>query len=107
MATLKELLLAEDPPPAVHRTTGVLAVHYGFVCASGTGLGASVLSKEGIKFRMGLWSASQTEEETGNWKEFSNLVITLEKEGEQGNLENIIVYFFTDSSTVEGCIYKG
>ncbi len=42
-----------------------------------------------------------------NWREFKNVVESLEEEAESGRLENSSVYFFTDNTTVESALYKG
>jgi hypothetical protein len=65
-----------------------------------------MLSKKGIKYRIGLWG-KEDEDESSNWKEFENQVEALEQEATEGNLTNALVYFFTDNSTVESCLYKG
>jgi hypothetical protein len=64
------------------------------------------LTAKGIKYWMGLWGADD-EGESSNWKEFENQVESLEHEAMEGNLTNAMVYFFTDNSTVESCLYKG
>jgi hypothetical protein len=84
----------------------VYEIFYGFGDASGKGFGSTMLSKKGIKYRIGLWG-SDDEDESSNWKEFENQVEALEHEGAEGNLTNAMVYFFTDNSTVESCLYKG
>ena len=49
----------------------------------------------------------EIKEEPRNWKEFENLVSTLEAEGAKGNLDNVATFSFIDSSTVEAVLYKG
>ena len=46
--------------------------------------------------------------QSSNWRdEFTNIVESLEDEGNMGNLINAEVFMFTDNSTVEACTDKG
>jgi hypothetical protein len=103
---LGELLSAPSPPLVVIRSNFVYEIFYGFGDASGKGFGSTMLSKRGIKYRIGLWGDDE-ESETSNWKEFQNQVEALEEEALGGHLANAMVFFFTDNSTVEACLYKG
>ena len=103
---LAELLSSDMPPLVTVRSNVACEIFYGLGDASGKGFGSTMLSKKGIKYRIGLWG-SDDEGESSNWKEFKNQVEALEHEAEEGNLSNAIVYFFTDNSTVESCLYKG
>jgi hypothetical protein len=103
---LKELLSSKEPPLVTLRTNSVYEVVYGFGDASGKGFGSTMLSSRGIKYRIGLWGADD-EDESSNWKEFENQVEALEQEAADGNLANSMVFFYTDNSTVESCLYKG
>ena len=55
---------------------------------------------------MGVWVHDE-QAESSNFREFENVVMTLEAEGRKGNLDDTMLFFFTDNSTVEGAIYKG
>jgi len=79
---------------------------YGFADASGSGFGSTVLSDKGVRFRMGTWE-KDVESNSSNWKEFENLVESLEADGEAGLLDGASLFLATDNSTVEGCLYKG
>jgi hypothetical protein len=103
---LSELLSSETPPLVTVRSNKVYEIFYGFGDASGKGFGSTMLSKKGIKYRIGLWGIDD-EDESSNWKEFENQVEALEEEAAEGSLTNALVYFFTDNSTVEACLYKG
>jgi hypothetical protein len=46
-------------------------------------------------------------DESSNFREFRNVVESLEDEGESGRLKDCRVFFCTDNSTVESAIYKG
>ena len=104
--SLIELLSSPRPPLVTVRTNTVYEIFYGFGDASGKGFGSTRLTTKGIKYRIGLWG-SDDESESSNWKEFENQVEALEQEARDGNLTNATVYFFTDNSTVESCLYKG
>ena len=65
-----------------------------------------MLSSKGTRFQIGTWD-SETEEESSNFREFENIVETLEAKEADKNLENALVYLFTDNSTVEAAVYKG
>ena len=103
-------LLAIMEPPVVPRVSirlkTILSVVYGFGDASGTGLGATFTCGNGFNYRIGVWGTSE-ESESSNWKEFTNVVDSLEEEAEAGNLGDAEVFMFTDNSTVEACSQKG
>jgi hypothetical protein len=104
--SLGELLSSSKPPLVTVRTNVVYKILYGFGDASGKGFGSTMVTTNGIKHRIGLWGADD-ESELSNWKEFKNQVEALEQEALDGNLTNVMVYFFTDNPTVESCLYKG
>ena len=98
----------------------MVQVYYGFGDAPEKQFGATIshdynckarLSNElehccGVRFCIGLWSASE-EEESSNYKELSNLVQTITTETTAGRLRDCEFFLFTDNSTAEGCFYKG
>jgi hypothetical protein len=112
---LTSLMRSELPPLRVVRPTRAVQVLYGFGDASGkqyattvteapaTGVGGS---PQGIRYRMGLWSASE-QEESSNFKEFSNLVGDMEDDARAGRLRGCEFFMFTDNSTTESCFYRG
>ena len=86
------LALSSDPETPVindgrKSTTMVL---YGFVDASGQGFRSFITTGEGIKYRIGTWGSDE-DSTSSNWKEFSNLVSTLEQEAQSGNLDNTLM----------------
>ena len=101
------LFSLETPPEVPVRVRAVLVAVYGFGDASGTGFGSTIQRSDGIGYRIGVWSESETDEESSNWREFTNVVETLEEEAQSGSLSSTEVYFFTDNSTVESAIFKG
>ena len=81
--------------------TSVVPAFYGFRNASGKQFGSTVSKvydskaklsdnqsdSSGLAFRIGIWTTKQ-ESETPNYKEFGNLVDTVEVEGASGQLKN-------------------
>ena len=59
-----------------------------------------------MRYRIGIWDRL-TEDESSNFREFENVVLSLEEKAEQGRLDDSLVFFFTDNSTVEAALYKG
>lgn len=96
-----------DVPPVINtRTKNVSLIIYGFVDASKPGFGAMLDSGNKLKYRIGIWGRD-SEDESSNWREFANLVETLESEASTGILYQSTVILATDNSTVEACLYKG
>ena len=60
-----------------------------------------------LNVRIGVWSESEESENSSNWKEFGNAIDAIEHEGREGRLKNAMIFFATDSTTVEGAIDKG
>jgi hypothetical protein len=95
-----------DPPKIHDRSTKIQIVRYGFGDASGSGFGSIMETSEGLKSRIGVWGYDDSEE-SSNFKEFENVVTTIEEEVMAGTLKGAMLYFFTDNSTVEGALAKG
>jgi hypothetical protein len=106
LEALESLLEAETPAEVVLRASGVFTILYGFVDASGKGFGSTVLGKGGIRYHIGTWDGD-TEESSSNFRQFKNVVCSLEAEAEAGNLDGAIVFLCTDNSTVEAALVKG
>ena len=103
---LSRMFQPESPPEITIRVSKVLFIYFGFGDASGVGFGSSLLSKEGLDYRVGIWSYAESEE-SSNCREFTNLVETMEEEAQSGNLSSSEIFFFTDNSTVESAIFHG
>ena len=103
---LSSMFGGKDPPVVRLRSKSIVTVVCGFGDASGTGLGATFTCGSGLSFRVGVWGAADREE-SSNWKEFTNVVESLEEEAAMGNLSDSEVFMFTDNSTVEACAVKG
>jgi hypothetical protein len=98
----------------------VIQVYYGFGDASGKQFGATISddhssksgllqegeNEHGVRFRIGLWTATE-ERESSNYKELCNLVNTISVEARAGRLVNCEFFLFTDNTTAEGCFYRG
>jgi hypothetical protein len=106
MRALQVFFESEKPPLVMLRSKKILVVIYGFGDASGKGFGSSFTHDGGISYRVGVWSEGESDE-SSNWREFSNVVDSLEEEATTGRLTNTEVFFCTDNSTVESAIHKG
>ena len=103
---LTQFFSSKSPPKVMVRATCLHLVVYGFGDASGTGFGSTFTVANGISYRIGVWGPDESDE-SSNWKEFTNVVESLEEEAKSGRLDNSQVYFCTDNSTVEAALYKG
>ena len=59
------------------RSTTYQVVVYGFVDASGSGFGSTMLVKGNIEYRIGTWSSAE-DVNSSNLREFENLVCEME-----------------------------
>jgi hypothetical protein len=103
---LSQFFESESPPRVMVRSRLVYLVKYGFGDASGKGFGSTFSVPNGISYRIGVWKKEESEE-SSNWREFTNVVESLEEEAESGGLGESTVYFFTDNTTVESALHKG
>lgn len=103
---LAAMFSPEKAPEVVIRSKTVITIVYGFGDASGTGLGATFTCGSGFNFRIGVWGSAE-DPESSNWKEFTNIVESLEEEAESGHLDKAEVFMFTDNATVEACASNG
>lgn len=106
VTALLTLMNSELPAEVTLRVSRVLFALYGFADASGTGFGSSLQISEGLSYRIGVWNKDEASE-TSNYREFTNVIESLEEEGASGRLRNSMVFFCTDNSTVEAALYKG
>lgn len=86
--------LQGDSPPVVQlRAKSIVSVVFGFGNASGgTGSGSTFTCGTRFSFRIGVWGSLE-KDKSSNWKEFSNVVESLEEEAELGNLKHAEVFF--------------
>lgn len=103
---LEALLKDDHPPVRVVRSKTRKALGVSFVDASGRGKGSSTI---GTTNRISTFFAKEMthSNESSNFREFNNLVETLEKEYATGNLENLEVFICTDNEVTEKAFYKG
>jgi hypothetical protein len=106
VCALLEMFKTAVPPVVGLRSKHLITVVYGFGDASGTGLGATFTCGSGFTFRIGVWGTTESDQ-SSNWREFANVVDSLEEEARSGNLDDSEVFMFTDNSTVESCAVKG
>jgi hypothetical protein len=103
---LDQFFNLQSPLRMRDRSSKVQIVRYGFGDASGTGFGSTLELPEGLKYRIGVWGYAE-QEESSNFREFENVVTTIEEEAQAGNLKGVLMFFFTDNATVESALYKG
>jgi len=107
LKALTKFFELEGPPIITHRPTNVRLVAYGFVDASKGGFGASIDYGKFTKYRVGVWGVD-TDSDSSNFREFANLVETLEAEDSvHKSLNNVTMVMVTGNSTVEAALYKG
>lgn len=82
---LRKMFAREESLEVMARSSNIVYLLYGFADASGTGFGSSVISRKGVRIRIGVWGKDEDEEETSNWREFKNSVEALEAEGKDGH----------------------
>ena len=97
---------SKSPPLVTERSSEVHLLVYGFADASKSGFGASLQYEGNLRYRIGTWGSDE-DDVSSNFREFSNVVETLEEEYEAGRLSAGMVILATDNSTVECALYKG
>jgi len=106
LEALTQFFIKEDPPKVTERSANVSLLVYGFVDASKSGFGASIDYNNSVRYRIGIWGPDE-QSESSNYREFANLIETLEQEYQEGRLKDSTVIMATDNSTEEAAIYKG
>ena len=106
LKVLSKMFERELPTIVTVRSTTCQVVVYGFVDASGSGFGSTLLVKGNIEYRIGTWS-SKEDINSSNWREFENLVCEVEQAGTRGWLNNGTVVIATDNQVMESVLYKG
>jgi hypothetical protein len=100
------LILSQIIPLTVTlRSKTIFMAKYGFGNASGKSFGSTFAPKEAISCRIGVWKTDQGDK-SSNWREFTNVVEALQEEAVTGRLDDSMVFFFTDTTTVEVALYK-
>ena len=106
LTILNKYFESKLPPRRLVRGNKVMVVRYGFGDASGAGFGSSWETKDGVKYRFGVWGGDK-EESSSNFRELKNIVDTFEAMTKGEDLSGSEVFFFTDNSTAEKAFYKG
>ncbi len=105
LEALAELFKSAEPSLRLIRGHALFEAMYVFGDASGEGFGSSWLGSDGsISFRFGVWGAEGIGT-SSNYREFRNLVETLEGMGD--DLKGKEVFLFTDNSVSEAVSFKG
>jgi len=105
---LLKLTAHEEPTRRRARPKKRVTVCYGFGDASKPGYGSSILVEGvGLIWRSGLWDWSIREEMSSNYKELRNLVEALYEAADEGHLQDVEIWMFTDNSTAEAAYFKG
>ena len=60
-----------------------------------------------VYWKSGEWKEEITNDESSNWREAENVVVTLEKSVDSGMAEGAEVFLITDNAVFEGTYYKG
>ena len=116
VSALKTLCATPTPPWRRVRPKKTAAVYYGFGDASGSAYGAALQQLRSGKgddpprqvlYEYGQWLERATEEESSNWREFTNLVEFLESQSKGGGLNDSELFMFTDNSTADAAFWKG
>ena len=104
--SVSEIFEANLPPIVTLRSSKHFVVVYGFVDASGSVFGSTLLVKGQVQYRIGTWS-SEEDVNSSNWREFENMVCEIEQAAHKGWLNESTVIMATDNQVIEACIYKG
>lgn len=106
ISALHTLFSCEDPPLVTVRTSDIQFIIYGFADASKSGFGASIAYVDSVRYRVGTWSNDE-DDCSSNFREFANIVETVEEEVRSGRLQHSTLILATDNSTVESALFKG
>ena len=106
LTTLQHLFSEEHPPHRLVRGQLIDAVKYAFGDALKAGFGSLWLSDSGVKYRFETWGRDM-DKSSFNLRELKNLVDTLKKMADNGELEGSETFIFTDNSTAEAAFFKG
>ena len=107
LSALSKLFESSEPTLRLIRGASIYEACYVFGDASGEGFGSSWVDKKGtISFRYGIWGV-EGDGSSSNYRELRNLVETLERLGELGELVGREVFLFTDNAVSESVAAKG
>ena len=106
LSALMELMDFDSAPILLTHTKQIYIVKYAFGDASGAGFGSSIEGPEGLNVKYGTWNY-QGSEQSSNFRELANLILTLEDEAEHGKLNGVEMFLFTDNTTAESAFHLG
>ena len=106
LGVLSQIFKEELPHIVTVGSTTCQVVVYGFVDASGSGFGSTMLVKRNIEYRIGTWSSAE-DVNSSNCREFEIAVCEVEQAGGKGWLNNSTIILATDNQVVESALYKG
>ena len=111
LSAINELLSSEMPTLKLIRGSAISEIGYVFGDASGSGYGVSEVrerddTRDELYYRYGIWGPEEANE-SSNYKEFNNLVVTLEDAASKNELEGKEIFVFTDNAVTEAIAAKG
>ena len=78
----RKIFESDLPPIITVRSTSCLVIVYGFLDASVSGFGSTLLVRRDIEYRISTWSSLE-DTNSLNWREFENLMCDVEQAGLQ------------------------
>ena len=108
LEVLTKLTAFIEPPVLKVQSKTLALVQYNFGDASGSGFGGSkiITGQSTISILQGTWSSAMANK-SSNFKELVNFSIQLKHALENGDLEGVEVFMFTDNSTAEAAFFNG
>jgi hypothetical protein len=103
---LSKLTQAKEPVLSKVRASSFVSALYLVGDASSKGFGSAMWDREGIFYESGHYSAAY-QRESSNFREADNLITCMEKLEEEGRLDQVEIFMFTDNSFFEGTFFKG
>jgi hypothetical protein len=107
LMALRALMSSEKPPLKRARCSKVAMAACSFVDASGRGFGSTFQVGNKVFFQHGQWAERISETMSSNWREFANLVESLEAEVRERGLSDCEIFLFADNTTAEAACWKG
>ena len=106
LKALVELTESDTALVLLVQSNRLYIIQYRFADASGGGFGSSVFTPNGLEVIHGTWN-KDGKDKSSNFRELANLVLRLEKDAEEGKLDGVEMFFFTDNSTTESAFPNG
>lgn len=106
LRALSSMLEPDIPAKVCVRYRKCVQAILGMGDAAKTGFCNSFITKDGISYSYGVWSVEDSSE-SSNYREFRNFLDATIREGEAGNLTDLLTIFVTDNFVTETAIYKG